>query len=119
VFVKNLSHCNEFIANDGCQIKEWLHPDNEDIDLPYSIAVANIEESKSSYKHILKQDEVYLIQQGKGIMHINDDSHEVISGDAIFIPANSIQWIENSGNTKLIFLALVSPPWKEVDDIRL
>jgi len=119
VFVKNLNQCVPFTANDGCLIKEWLHPANDPAAVPYSIAEARVEPGKSSYKHRLKQTEIYLIQHGQGNMHINEEKREVVMGDVVLIPANSTQWIENTGPGELIFLAIVSPPWQTTDDIRL
>jgi mannose-6-phosphate isomerase-like protein (cupin superfamily) len=119
VFVKNLNQCQEFTANDGCQIREWLHPKNDPVTLPYSIAEARVEIGKSSYKHQLKQTEIYIIQQGQGDMYIDEVKREVCEGDIVHIPAESTQWIKNTGQLELIFLAIVSPPWREEDDSRL
>ncbi|MEM7026730.1 MAG: cupin domain-containing protein [Pseudomonadota bacterium] len=119
MFVKNINTSQAFIANDGCQIREWLHPANDAVDLPYSIAEATIEVGQSSYRHKLKQKEVYLILSGAGQMHINGEVQLVKRGDCILIPDESIQWIENIGDEKLKFLALVNPPWTKEDDIRM
>ena len=119
MFVKNINDCPAFTANDGCQIREWLHPFNDAVELPYSIATAFVAAGQSSYKHRLKQAEVYLIMQGEGVMHVDAEEKNVITGDSVLIPANSIQWIENTGTDELRFIAIVSPPWREEDDLRL
>ena len=119
MFVKNIEDCPAFTANDGCQIREWLHPDNDAVDLPYSVAMAVVSVGQHSYIHILDQAEVYLITKGAGLMHIDEESQPVGEGDSVFIPAKYVQWIENTGEVPLEFLALVSPPWKEADDKRL
>ncbi len=119
MFVKNINQCKAFIANDGCTIREWIHPDKDKLDLPYSIAMATVKAGQRSYKHKLKQTEVYLITSGSGRMHINDQQQYVAAGDSIVIPADAIQWIENCGEDDLIFIALVNPPWTEQGDIRL
>lgn len=119
MFVKNIGDCAEFIANDGCHIRELLHPDKDTVNLPYSIAHARVEPGKHSYRHYLKQDEVYYILEGHGRMHVDDEEQDVAAGDAIHIPAGAVQWIENTGAGILDFLALVNPPWTEADDIRL
>jgi mannose-6-phosphate isomerase-like protein (cupin superfamily) len=103
VFVKNISECAEFTANDGCRIKEWLHPKNDAVDLPYSVAMATVDVGEQSYKHKLEQAEVYLIT----------------SGDAIYIEPERTQWIENNGQESLCFIALVNPPWSEEGDLRV
>jgi len=119
VFVKNISECDEFTANDGCRIKEWLHPKNDAVDLPYSVAIATVDVGEQSYKHKLEQAEVYLITSGQGRMHIDDEEQDVKSGDAIYIEPSRSQWIDNNGKEPLCFIALVNPPWSEEGDVRL
>lgn len=119
MFVKKLTDCYEFTANDGCRIRELLHPERDSLDLPYSIAFARVETGKRTYRHRLKQAEVYYILGGKGCMHIDDESRPVAEGDGIFIPPRAVQWIENTGAVPLVFAAIVSPPWREQDDERL
>ena len=119
MFVKNIDQCHAFTANDGCTIREWLHPGNDPIELPYSVAEAVVEVGPSSYKHKLKQTELYLILSGQGNIHVDEETKLVKTGDCIVIPSESIQWIENVGNEQLRFLALVNPPWSEKDDIRI
>ncbi len=119
MFVKNIDDCVEFTANDGCQIREWLHPKNDAIDLPYSVAIATVDVGQQSYKHKLEQGEVYLITSGRGLMHIDDEEREVTAGDAIYIEPLRTQWIENITDEVLNFTAIVNPPWSEQGDIRL
>lgn len=119
MLLKKLNECHEFTANDGCMIRELLHPHSDPVDTGYSIAFARVETGGRTINHKLKQSEVYYILTGTGCMHVNDDSQLVECGNIIFIPANASQWIENKGNTDLQFLAIVCPPWREQDDIRL
>lgn len=119
MFVKNLSDCEKFSANDGCDIQELLHPANDLVDIPYSIAIASVQAGKRSYKHRLEQSEVYFILSGSGIMHMNDKEKGLQQGDVVLIPAGSVQWLENTGEDEIQFMAIVSPPWTEAGDIRL
>jgi len=119
VFVKNIDDCVEFIANDGCQIREWLHPKNDAVDLPYSIAMGTVAIGQKTYKHKLEQAEVYLITAGQGLMHIDEEEKQVKIGDAIYVEASCSQWITNSGKEPLSFTVIVSPPWSEAGDNRL
>lgn len=119
MFVKKISDCEEFIANDGCQIRELMHRENDPVELPYSIAIASVEVGKQTYKHRLKQIEVYYILAGQGDMHVGDEAQDVSAGDGILIPAKAVQWIENTGDRPLQFVAIVSPPWRDKDDERL
>lgn len=119
MFIKNQNDCEEFSANDGCRIRELLHPSQDPVNLPYSLAIAKVDAGKQSYTHKLMQDEVYYIMQGEGRMHVNDDVRTVSNGDVVYIPAGSPQWIENTGASDLIFAAIVNPPWTKQGDTRL
>jgi mannose-6-phosphate isomerase-like protein (cupin superfamily) len=119
MFVKSLSDCPPLLANDGCTLRELLHPKNDPIDLPYSLAIAEVAVGEHSYRHRLAQDEVYYVIDGRGLMHIDDETRELAAGDAVLIPAGAVQWIENLGTTTLRFMAVVSPPWCAAGDERL
>ena len=119
MFVKNLNDCDEFSALDGCNIRELLHPEKDPPALPYSLAYARVERGKGTYRHQLKQTEIYFILEGSGRMHIDQESREVGKGDAVVIPARAIQRIDNIGPETLEFIAIVSPPWRAEDDVRL
>lgn len=80
MFVKNIDDCPEFTVNDGCQIREWLHPKNDDVDLPYSVAMASIAVGEKTYQHKLEQSEVYLITAGQGLMYVDDEEKAVKKG---------------------------------------
>lgn len=119
MFVKKTSDCETFVANDGCNIRELLHPMNDAVDLPFSLALATVDIGKQSYQHKLEQTEVYHILQGHGRMFVESEVCEVVAGDVIVIPEQSLQWIKNIGNEPLVFTALVSPPWTEEGDVRI
>ena len=119
MFVKKNSECDAFVANDGCSIRELLHPKNDAIELPYSLALATVDAGSKSYQHKLEQIEVYHILQGHGRMFIENEDNEVGAGDVIVIHAEAIQWIENIGSEPLVFTAIVNPPWTEDGDVRL
>lgn len=119
MFVKKTSECDAFVANDGCTIRELLHPKNDAVDLPYSLALAVVDVDRKSYQHKLEQTEVYHILQGHGRMFIDNENSEVVVGDVILIPAGILQWIENIGSESLVFTAIVNPPWTEDGDVRL
>ena len=116
MLVKNLHDCNEFTANDGCLIRELLHPKNDPVELAFSLAVARVHVGQRTRRHKLAQTEVYYILAGQGRMHTNSETREVGSGDVILIPPQAVHWIENSGDRELQFIAIVSPPWREEDD---
>jgi len=85
--------------------------------MQFSIAHTILKSGESSMSHKLKKSvEVYYILEGKGLMHIDDESAEIQSGQAIYIPPNAKQWIENIGDSDLKFLCMVYPPWREEDE---
>ncbi len=119
MLIKSESRCPQFIANDGCKIRELLHPKNDAIDLAYSLAIAEVDPGHRTYRHRLAHSEVYYIVAGSGVVHIDGEQHRVTSGDAVLIEPHQVQWIENTGTATLKFAALVSPPWRPEVDERL
>jgi mannose-6-phosphate isomerase-like protein (cupin superfamily) len=116
MFIRNLQTCDEIIAGDETVLRELLHPDKADLEIRYSLAHATVKPGQSSKPHKLKTSEVYYILEGEGIMHVNNESAKVRSGQAIYIPPNSVQYIQNIGNSDLRFLCIVDPAWQHEDE---
>jgi len=119
MLVKDLRRCRRFVAGDGTDICELLHPEREeeDISMGYSLAHARLGPGEASAPHRLKSSsEVYFILEGRGRMEIDGESCEVGPGQAVYIPPGAIQHIENVEGGPLIFLCMVSPPWREEED---
>ena len=105
-----------YIASDGSEIYEALNPQNDTVDIPYSIAIARVEPFASTKEHFLLHTEIYYILKGRGKITVGEDSSEVVEGDTILIPPQKNQFIENKTSAPLEFMAIVSPPWcKEID----
>ena len=119
MLVKRLKDCPEFTANDGCRLRELLHPKNDPVDLPYSMAVAAVAAGGRAYKHKLDREEVYFFLAGAGRMHVGEESRAVAEGDAVHVPAGAVQWLENTGPQPLRFMAIVNPPWTDEGDQRM
>lgn len=119
MFIKQLNACTEIIANDGTRVYELLHPRQDPVELPYSLALAMLDAGQRSKVHYLRQTEVYYIIRGHGRMHVGDVDEPVSEGAAVVIPPEAPQWIENTGETELVFAAIVSPPWRAEDDVRI
>ncbi len=49
-------------------------------------------------------------------MYIDEENTKVRSGQAVYIPPNSKQYIKNTGNTDLKFLCIVDPAWRVEDE---
>ena len=115
MLIKDLNNCKNFKALDETIICELLHPKNEveDLKMEFSLAHAILEPGKSSLPHKIKNSvEVYYILEGQGLMHIDHEENELKEGQTVYIPPDSIQYLENTGDSKLKFLCMVSPPWK-------
>ncbi len=116
MFVRYLKDCRQFIASDDSILRELLHPKQADLQIRYSLAHAEVRPGQKTKPHKLKSAEVYYIITGQGLMHIDDQSSEVGPECAVYIPPDSIQYIENTGTSDLKFLCIVDPAWQEEDE---
>ncbi|MEN6427338.1 MAG: cupin domain-containing protein [Phycisphaerales bacterium] len=116
MFMRRLSDCEEFPAGDRSILRELLHPDKADLAIRYSLAHARVRPGETTTPHRLRTTEVYYIIEGQGRMHIDAETSEVGAGCAIYIPARSIQHIENTGAEDLVFLCIVDPAWTAADE---
>jgi len=117
LFVKKLSECSEFISRDGVILREIIHPDKQHLSVNYSLAHAVVKPGQTSFPHYLKTTELYYIIQGNGIMTIDGESRAVEPGCTVYIPPKSVQSIQNTSDTDLVFLCIVNPPWQQEDEI--
>ncbi|WP_036477963.1 cupin domain-containing protein [Myxosarcina sp. GI1] len=113
MLVQKLSEMAEFVAGDGTQLRELLHPDKQSLELGYSLAWASVPVGQTSLPHSLEFSEVYYLIGGRGKMFIDDETREVEAGDAIYIPPNAKQYIQNLGEEPLVFICIVDPAWKK------
>jgi len=114
---KKISDIKPFITTDGSLIREMFHPERDNLQMSCSVAHATVKVGDSTTPHTLKKSsEVYVILSGTGTMRINDETQLLNLGDSVFIPAGSVQHIENSGEEDLEFICAVDPCWKEEDD---
>ena len=111
ILIKKLLDQPAFLAGDHTWLREWLHPANDKIDLPYSIAEAGLEAGKQSLPHRLDQMEVYIFFQGSGTLIVDGEEHLVAVGTLAAVPPKATQYVGNTGTVDLKFLCLVNPPW--------
>jgi mannose-6-phosphate isomerase-like protein (cupin superfamily) len=116
MLVRKLTECEEFVAGDGTLLRELLHPDKQPLELRYSLAHAIVPIGQTSIPHSLTTAEVYYIISGRGEMHINGETQIVEPGDAVYIPPNAKQFIDNFGEEPLVFICLVDPAWRKEDE---
>lgn len=116
MLVQKLNACPEFLAGDGTQLRELLHPDKQALELRYSFAHATVSVGQTSGLHSLTTSEVYYILSGTGEMHIDDETQIVEPGDAVYIPPHAKQFIRNCGQEPLVFICIVDPAWRKEDE---
>ncbi len=118
MFIRELKDCEEFAAGDNCMLREILHPDKAELALRYSLAHAVVKPGDTTWKHRLRTSEVYYIIEGRGVMHIDNESAPVRPGTTVYIPPKSVQSITNSGKKDLVFICIciVDPAWRKEDE---
>ncbi|MEM8806814.1 MAG: cupin domain-containing protein [Cyanobacteria bacterium P01_G01_bin.38] len=116
MLIRKLMECEEFVAGDDTLLRELLHPDKQPIELRYSLAHAIVPVGKTSTPHSLTTSEVYYILSGQGEMSIDDERQLVEPGDAVYIPPNAVQFIQNCGEEPLVFICIVDPAWRKEDE---
>jgi mannose-6-phosphate isomerase-like protein (cupin superfamily) len=119
MFIRDLNDCDEFVSGDDARLRELLHPAKADLALRYSLAHAVVPPGRSTFPHQLRTSEVYYILSGRGIMHIDAEAAPVGPGQAIYIPPDATQWIDNPSNDPLAFLCIVDPAWRPEDEVIL
>lgn len=116
MLIRKLLDCPEFVAGDGTQLRELLHPDKQDLALRYSLAHAILPVGQVSTPHALTTSEVYYILAGQGEMTIDGETSPVEPGDAVYIPPHARQHLCNTGDRPLVFICLVDPAWRQEDE---
>ena len=116
MLIKKLRDCKEITAGDQTRLRELLHPARDAVAIRYSLAEARLAPGARSRAHRLKTAEVYYLVRGAGTMHIGDEAAEVTSDDAVYIPPDTVQWLENTGEEEIEFLCIVDPAWRPEDE---
>ncbi|NQT22705.1 MAG: cupin domain-containing protein [Candidatus Omnitrophica bacterium] len=116
MIIRKLNDCRQFISGDKAVLRELLHADKGSFKFRYSLAHARVNPGGVTLPHKLKTTEVYYILEGRGVMHIGAESRKVGAHYAIYVPPKKLQYIENKGNTDLVFLCIVDPAWNAEDE---
>jgi len=117
LFTKNIGDC-EFINATGVSLCELMHPERTDTELgvDYSIAYVLMEPGEKSLQHRLSNTEVYYVLEGSGTIYINDVPLSLNEGKLVHVPANEIQYVENTGDSPLGLLVIDQPAWAEENE---
>ncbi len=82
-----------------------------------SMQVSEIPVGSEQPVHNHDPEQCYYIIKGKGLMIIEDETREMIAGDAVHIPPNKRHGIRNTGNEVLEYLTANSPGFtKDYED---
>ncbi len=100
-----------FIASDGCEIAEVIHPVRDGTDSGVSLARAVVDPGQATKAHVLDFVEIYYIISGRGVIHLDGRAAEVGPEDCVYIPAGRRQWIQNTGDEDLVFLCVCTPAY--------
>ena len=57
-------------------------------------------------------EQVYVIVQGRGAMTVGDETREVGQGTAVLVPPQTGHSIRNTGEKRLVFISVTSPPFE-------
>ncbi|MBP2133346.1 mannose-6-phosphate isomerase-like protein (cupin superfamily) [Methanomicrobium sp. W14] len=107
---------------ENCEIHKILDPEilKQNIEgCKYNIGIAKtiLPESGLTPPHILEgTTEVMYVISGEGILHVNQHTKEIKTGDTAYIPPGGYQSLENSGEEDLIYITITDPPYKESVD---
>lgn len=119
MIVRDSSTCPHRRVLDHSILCELLHPDQVAGcgALSCSIAHAIVQSGETTLPHRLRvATELYYILCGTGRINIGGESRDLLAGQVVLIPPENVQYIENTGSFDLVFLCIVTPPWKEDDE---
>ena len=70
------------------------------------LAHATVAPGKTLFGHEDPMEEIYIIQSGRGLMQVDEETHEVKPGDAIHIPMGHAHELTNIGEGELTLLVV-------------
>jgi quercetin dioxygenase-like cupin family protein len=70
------------------------------------LAQASVPPGQRLSGHIDPMEEIYIIQKGRGLMQVGDETGEVGPGDAIHIPIGQFHELTNTGGEELAILVV-------------
>jgi mannose-6-phosphate isomerase-like protein (cupin superfamily) len=67
--------------------------------------------------HHRELEEIYYITSGRGMMTVGDDSREVVSGDAVYVPRGQKHSLRNTGSEPIRLLLVCGPAFFYEDQV--
>jgi len=80
--------------------------DNRHLQTLMFLAHASLTPGKTLIGHVDPMEEIYIIQSGRGLMQVDEETHEVKPGDAIHIPVGHFHELTNIGEEELTLLVV-------------
>lgn len=109
------SQLTPITAPDNAIALEWISHRNSRAQT-HSLAEITVPPGVTVKTHYHKlTEEVYFITQGKGIMYLEGERHEVVPGDAIVILPGERHGIENATGEPLEMIVTCVPSWEAED----
>lgn len=105
-----------FTAADGCLLAEVIHPRNDATSPGVSLSRASLAPGKATTPHRLDFVEIYYVLRGRGRMHLDGETREIVPESCVYVPPDTVQWVENPGPGDLVFLCLCHPAWSAEGD---
>ncbi|HWR26206.1 MAG TPA: cache domain-containing protein [Methanosarcina sp.] len=108
IVCRDIRECKYAGAEGNLQMAELLNSKKLDKkpDHNYSIYHSVVEPGKNTESHLMKSPEVYYILEGEGFLYIDGVPLELRPDKLMYIPADSIQAVYNTGKTDLKFLII-------------
>jgi mannose-6-phosphate isomerase-like protein (cupin superfamily) len=110
LIVKRVSDYEPFTSIDGCQIVEVIGLKTTGT-REVSLAYATLKPGMKTIPHHHEFTEIYMIEHGEGIMHLNGEKRKIKAGDNILIPARALHHLENIGEKELTLWCVCSPAY--------
>ena len=98
-------------TSERCYIREIIN----DADLPeVSLARCRVEPGVTTQLHKLSVHEVYVIEEGNGLMTVGDSAPFTIGpGDTVTIAKHVPQCVQNTGDGDLVFVCVCAPKFSQ------
>lgn len=108
MIIRNLEHpevqATRYRAHDGGTAHMVL--DTRNLETLMFLAHASVPVGEKLSAHIDPMEEIYIIQTGKGLMQVDQETKEVLPGDAIHIPIGSVHELTNTGEEEMTILVV-------------
>ena len=113
--IVNVNAAPPFITKDGSEIRELLAYRNSAI-RQQSLAEARLPAGTATQEHYhARTEEIYFITAGTGRLRIENETHDVQTGDAIAIPPGKKHKLWNTGAETLKLLCCCAPCYEHSD----